>query len=193
MGGLFGIFIGFFFIRYILSPESGLVFPTNYALLFGCAGVAIALSLTAFLQIREPIRPVQSARQPFGQHLKRGPHFFRTDRNYRWVLSLPAVYHSCWNVHPFLRPLRLAELGSARRNDWDISRRCLYQRCHLKCGVGIYRGEIWCTIHPQLHLGIGKYGTVGGNFGAIPPAGVAGALLFPDVCLQRRIDERFVK
>lgn len=56
MGGLFGVFIGFFFIRYILSPESGLIFPTNYALLFGCAGVAITLSLTTFLQIHEPIR-----------------------------------------------------------------------------------------------------------------------------------------
>jgi hypothetical protein len=83
-GGFFGIFIGFFFIRYILSPESGLVFPTNYAVLFGCAGGATGLALTAFLQIREPIRPVQTARQPFGQHLKQGPHFFRTDRNYRW-------------------------------------------------------------------------------------------------------------
>ena len=36
-GGFFGIFIGFFFIRYILNPESGLVFPTNYAVLFGGA------------------------------------------------------------------------------------------------------------------------------------------------------------
>ena len=110
MGGLFGIFIGFFFIRHILSPESGLVFPTNYALLFGCAGVAIALSLTAFLQIREPIRPVQSARQPFGQHLKQGPHFFRTDRNYRWFFH----YRLCTTVAgmctPFYVPYALQKL-----------------------------------------------------------------------------------
>lgn len=110
-GGFFGIFIGFFFIRYILSPESGLVFPTNYALLFGCAAGATGLALTAFLQIREPIRPVQSARQPFGQHLKQGPHFFRTDRNYRWFF----YYRMCTTVAgmctPFYVPYALQKLG----------------------------------------------------------------------------------
>ena len=109
-GGFFGIFIGFFFIRYVLNPQSGLVFPTNYALLFGCAGGAIGLSLTAFLQIREPIRPVQSARQPFGQHLKQGPHFFRTDRNYRWFF----YYRICTTVAgmctPFYVPYALVRL-----------------------------------------------------------------------------------
>ena len=109
-GGFFGIFIGFFFIRYVLNPQSGLVFPTNYALLFGCAGGAIGLSLTAFLQIREPIRPVQSVRQPFGQHLKQGPHFFRTDRNYRWFF----YYRICTTVAgmctPFYVPYALVRL-----------------------------------------------------------------------------------
>ena len=109
-GGFFGTFIGFFFIRYVLNPQSGLVFPTNYALLFGCAGGAIGLSLTAFLQIREPIRPVQSARQPFGQHLKQGPHFFRTDRNYRWFF----YYRICTTVAgmctPFYVPYALVRL-----------------------------------------------------------------------------------
>ena len=109
-GGFFGIFIGFFFIRYILSPESGLVFPTNYAVLFGCAAGATGLALTAFLQIREPIRPVQRARQPFGQHLKQGPHFFRTDRNYRWFF----YYRMCTTVAgmctPFYVPFALRKL-----------------------------------------------------------------------------------
>ena len=56
-GGFFGIFIGFFFIRYALSPESGLVFPTNYALLFGCAAGATGLALTAFYRFANPSVP----------------------------------------------------------------------------------------------------------------------------------------
>lgn len=110
-GGFFGIFIGFFFIRYILSPESGLVFPTNYALLFGCAAGATGLALTAFLQIREPIRPVQKTRQPLGQHLKRGPHFFRTDRNYRWFFYYRMSTTVAGMCTPFYVPYALQKLG----------------------------------------------------------------------------------
>ena len=151
-GGFFGIFIGFFFIRYILSPESGLVFPTNYAVLFGCAGGATGLALTAFLQIREPIRPVQTARQPFGQHLKQGPHFFRTDRNYRWFF----YYRMCTTVAgmctPFYVPYALQKLEVPDATIGTFLAVVSISGCHLKRAVGLSGGEVWCTIHPQLDL-----------------------------------------
>ena len=111
LGGLFGVFIGFFFIRYVLSDQSGFAFPKNYAVLFGCAGGAIGLSFVTFLQMREPIHPVQSKRQPFRRHLEQGPHFLRTDRNYRWFFC----YRICTTVAgmctPFYVPYALLRLN----------------------------------------------------------------------------------
>ena len=99
IGGFFTIFIGFL-VRYILSDSSGFVFPNNYALLFFGVAVMALVSLFVFLKIREPIRPVQTERKTFWQHIKQGPHFLRTDSNYRAFI----VYRIFVNVGRMCMP-----------------------------------------------------------------------------------------
>ena len=110
IGGFFTIFIGFL-VRYILSDSSGFVFPNNYALLFFGVAVMALVSLFVFLKIREPIRPVQTERKTFWQHIKQGPHFLRTDSNYREFI----VYRIFVNVGrmcmPFYVPYALDKLS----------------------------------------------------------------------------------
>ena len=110
IGGIFTIFIGFL-VRYILGNESGLPFPSNYALLFGGVVVTVGFSFGIFLKIREPIRSVQTKRRTLRQHLKQGPRFLRTDRNYRWFV----LYRICTNVArmctPFYVPYALLKLA----------------------------------------------------------------------------------
>ena len=110
IGGFFTIFIGFL-VSYILSDDSGFVFPNDYALLFSGVAVMAVISLIVFLRIHEPIRPVQSARKTFWQHIKQGPHFLQTDRNYRQFI----VYRIFVNVGrmcmPFYVPYALDKLS----------------------------------------------------------------------------------
>ena len=110
-GGFFGIWVGFlvramlgnedeftgilgwitqgfktltmYFISSVCQIETELGFPSNYAFLFICSVSTAFLSFISFLAVREPIHPVNSQRQPMWQHLKQGPHFLRTDPNYR--------------------------------------------------------------------------------------------------------------
>ncbi len=108
-GGIFTIFIGFF-VRYVLSDKSGLTFPANYALLFGCVTVAVGTALVTFLNIREPLHPVQTERRTLGRHLKQGPHFLRTDRNYRLFLFFRICTHVAGMCVPFYVPYALDKL-----------------------------------------------------------------------------------
>ena len=110
VGGFFTIFIGFL-VRYILSDASGFVFPNNYALLFFGVALMAVVSLFVFLKIHEPIRPVQTERKTFWQHIKQGPRFLQTDRNYRAFI----VYRIFVNVGrmcmPFYVPYALDRLS----------------------------------------------------------------------------------
>lgn len=137
-GGLFGVLLGFFiravlgdeseftglsggvtrlfkalvnfFVFSVLGLESELTFPHTYALLFGCALIAVTFSFASFLQIHEPIRPVQTERQPIWQHLKRGPYFLRVDTNYRRLLLLRICSHSAGMSTPFFVPYAMQKL-----------------------------------------------------------------------------------
>ena len=109
-GGIFTIFIGFF-VRYVLSDQSGLAFPNNYALLFGCAAGTVGIASSVFLQIDEPIRPVQTKRRSLRRHLKQGPYFLRTDRNYRLFLLFRICMHTAGMGVPFYVPYALLRLG----------------------------------------------------------------------------------
>ena len=109
IGGIFTIIIGFF-VRYVLSGKSGLAFPNNYALLFACASVAVGMAFIVFLNIREPIHRVQTERRSLRQHLKQGPHFLRTDRNYRLFLLFRICTHTARMCTPFYIPYALDRL-----------------------------------------------------------------------------------
>ena len=108
-GGVFGVFIGFF-VKYVLSDKSGLGFPNNYALLFGCTTVTTLATLIVFPMIREPIHRVQTKRKSFWKHLKQGPHFLRTDRHYRRFMLFRVFSRFASVSMPFYAPYVLQQL-----------------------------------------------------------------------------------
>jgi MFS family permease len=81
-GEAFGIGVGLL-IKFILGERCYLAFPYNYAVIFLIGFVALTISGVVFIAVKEPIEPVPKKRKPFWQHLKIGPHFLKTDRNYR--------------------------------------------------------------------------------------------------------------
>jgi hypothetical protein len=113
IGGTFGIGVGFL-IRYVLSEEFYLSFPYNYAALFGSAVLMMTGAAVSFALVREPIHPVRDVRRPFWQHLKRGPHFLRTDRDYRYFMVFRVVSSFGNMCIPFYVPYALDRLGIAR-------------------------------------------------------------------------------
>ncbi|MDE0400005.1 MAG: MFS transporter [Candidatus Poribacteria bacterium] len=100
-----------YFIGSICNIKTDLGFPYNYAFLFICSVTAAFLSFVSFLGVREPIHPVQATRQPISQHLKQGPHFLRTDANYRRFIHFRVFAHISGMASPFYIPYALDELG----------------------------------------------------------------------------------
>jgi MFS family permease len=113
IGGIFGIGVGFL-IRYVLSEGFYLSFPYNYTILFGSAVLMMIGSSISFALVREPIHPVHDARRPFWQHLKRGPHFLRTDRDYRYFMVFRVISSFGNMCIPFYVPYALDRIGIAR-------------------------------------------------------------------------------
>ena len=113
LGGITQTFKTFtmYFICSICKVETDLGFPYNYAFLFICSVAAAFLSFVSFLGVREPIHPVQPIRQPISQHLKQGPHFLRTDINYRRFIFFRVFGHFSGMASPFYIPYALNELG----------------------------------------------------------------------------------
>ena len=109
-GGICSFFIGFF-VLYILGDDFGLAFPHNYSLLFACGAVSVGIACTIFLKIREPASPVGSKRRTLRQHLKQGPQFLRTDRNYRLFLYFRIFEHAAGMCGPFYVPYALNKLA----------------------------------------------------------------------------------
>lgn len=113
IGGILGIGIGFL-IRYVLSEEFYLSFPYNYTTLFGLAILMMTGDSISFALVREPIHRVRDVRRPFWQHLKRGPHFLRTDRDYRYFMIFRMVSSFGSMCMPFYVPYALDRIGIAR-------------------------------------------------------------------------------
>ena len=113
VGGIFGIGVGYL-IRYVLREEFYLSFPYNYTILFGSAVLMMLGGSVSFALIREPIHPVRDTRQPFWQHLKRGPHFLKTDRDYRYFMIFRTVSSFGNMCIPFYVPYALDRIGIAR-------------------------------------------------------------------------------
>ena len=111
IGGLFSILIGFL-VRDILAEDSPFSFPENYAFLFGCATLAVFLAFMIFLRIHEPVHPVQGERRPLREHLRRGPHFLKTDRNYRMFMIFRVFTRGPGMCIPFYVPYALDRLGA---------------------------------------------------------------------------------
>ena len=110
IGGIFGIGVGFL-IRLILSEDFHFSFPYNYATLFILALLTMIGGSVAFALAKEPIHPVQDRRRPFWQHLKRGSHFLKEDRDYRYFLAFRMASTFGSMCIPFYVPYALDRLG----------------------------------------------------------------------------------
>lgn len=107
IGGLLAFGAGFF-IKHVLGDSSGLSFPDNYALLFLCGTVALALGVGAFCLAEEYPRTPQKRRLPFRTEMARGPRFFRKDKNYRRVIRARALFTILSGLSfPFIVPYAL--------------------------------------------------------------------------------------
>ena len=102
-----------YFISSICQIETELGFPSNYAFLFICSVITAFLSFISFLGIREPIHPVNASRQPMWDHLKQGPHFLKTDKNYRRFIYFRIGMHFASMASHFYVPYAIRQLGVA--------------------------------------------------------------------------------
>lgn len=84
-GEAFTIGVGII-IRFILGDECSIAFPYNYAVIFALGFIGLTISGISFISVKEPIEPVPKERKPFWEHLKLGPYFLKTDKNYREFL-----------------------------------------------------------------------------------------------------------
>ncbi len=102
LGRFFEFLIGYFFVSYVLdSGKSGIIFPHNYALLFGCTTIAALFAFLIFLRIREPILPVRTKQLSILDHLKQGPRIIKTDLHYRRFLIFRICGHFVGISTPF--------------------------------------------------------------------------------------------
>lgn len=72
----------------VLNERIGLVFPFNYAVLFGLGSVFLLMEAFSFSLIPEPVDPGDAKVSGIGAQLRRVPEILRGDRNYtRYVIG----------------------------------------------------------------------------------------------------------
>jgi MFS family permease len=98
-------------ISFILSSQSGLDFPNNYAVLFMLSGIGTGLSIWAFALIREPIEKGNQKRLPFGAYMTSGLNLLREDSNYRNLCILQFMWAFSMMAAPFYVPYALEGYG----------------------------------------------------------------------------------
>ena len=90
LGGLLA-FAASFLIKGVLSPDSGLPFPRNYAVLFGINFGVLCLSTLAFSVSREPEHSVVNHRVGVWPQLRRSHRLLKRNRNYRLLMISRAL------------------------------------------------------------------------------------------------------
>ena len=98
-------------ITYILSAQSGLAFPNNYAVLFVLSGVGTALAVSIFSQIREPIERRTRAQLSLKNYLLSGLNLMKEDANFRRLCTLQFLWGFSMMGGPFYAPYAITGLG----------------------------------------------------------------------------------
>lgn len=98
-------------ISYVLSEQTGIPFPSNYAALFLLAGLGNALSVFVFSRIREPVGPVRYLRQPLSSYLNSGIRLLRNDVDYRRLCGMQVLWSFMMMGAPFYVPYAITDLG----------------------------------------------------------------------------------
>lgn len=98
-------------ITYILSAQSGLVFPSNYAVLFMLSGLGTALAVFTFGMIREPVERRARAQRSLKNYLLSGVSLMKEDVNFRRLCMVQFLWGFSMMGGPFYVPYAIAGLG----------------------------------------------------------------------------------
>lgn len=111
LGGLLA-FAGGFWIKHMLSPASGIEFPSNYAVVFGVGAGLMAIAVGLFWTVRE--KPRKSAKRvlPLRLHMARGARMIRQKTNLRRLGVARALYGVALGLSfPFVVPYAIKVIG----------------------------------------------------------------------------------
>ena len=112
-GGLMAFFAGFW-VKWLLSDESGYQFPYDYAYLFAVAGLVAIIALAAWWFAREPAHKVETRTLPLRIQLLRGLRRLRRRPEFRrFVASRVMMSASFGLIVPFLVPYAYKSLAMA--------------------------------------------------------------------------------
>jgi len=100
IGGILAL-LGALVVRYFLDERRGLAFPTNYAVLFVLATVALAGSFTSFASVKEPREDNVQARAGVMEQLGRAAALARAHRDFRTFLVSRALLMVAEIASPF--------------------------------------------------------------------------------------------
>ncbi len=110
-GGLMAFGAGFW-VKWVLSDDSGLFFPHNYALLFGVAALVVVVSLATWWFAHEPWHKVETRRLPLSTQFIRGFRRARREPNFRRFMASRVVLAAAMGLFtPFLVPFAYRTLG----------------------------------------------------------------------------------
>ncbi len=98
-------------ISYILSAQSGLAFPNNYAVLFVLSGSGTALAVLTFGMIREPIERKTRPRLSLKNYLLSGLSLMKADVNFRRLCMVQFLWGFSMMGGPFYVPYAISGLG----------------------------------------------------------------------------------
>ena len=109
-GGIMSMVAGVL-ISYILSTQSGLSFPNNYAVLFMLSGSGTALAVLTFGMIREPIEKSTRAQLSLKNYLLSGLSLMKDDVNFRRLCMVQFLWGFSMMGGPFYVPYAISGLG----------------------------------------------------------------------------------
>ncbi len=109
-GGVMSMVAGVL-ISYILSAQSGLSFPNNYAVLFMLSGLGTALAVLTFGMIREPIEKNTRAQLSLKNYLISGLSLMKDDVNFRRLCMVQFLWGFSMMGGPFYVPYAISGLG----------------------------------------------------------------------------------
>ncbi len=109
-GGVMSMVAGVL-ISYVLSAQSGLSFPNNYAVLFMLSGMGTTMAVLTFGMIREPIEKRTRAQLSLKNYLLSGLSLMKDDVNFRRLCMVQFLWGFSMMGGPFYMPYAISGLG----------------------------------------------------------------------------------
>lgn len=111
VGGLLGIFGGVL-VKMVLSPDSGLGFPSNYAVLFLLGFLITVVLVGSFSLVKEPQGTIDARRYSLREQVRRAGRLPSRDRSYSRYLRLRVAMVAAGYALPFFAVYARRELDA---------------------------------------------------------------------------------